>query len=478
MLLIFLGELLLLSILIGAVLLTNSFLLNQPTRSISRIEYYPILGVFILMFVGLFVVITQPLLDRVLRSTKSKNLAKSDKTTRSFEANLEFQQKSIAALLSISESRGNFLPLDQVFHHALRVVQEVTGFSTVVIRLYDLDTQTVKIAAQQGMSPSMQNELASVSIDSQIAGEACRSFWPVPIEDLAAEDASIVGASPVTSGFRSLICIPLVSGEIPIGTMELASKTPHKWSQDEIHWLALVGRAIGSIVHRVRLTEHLRDYAALQERSRLAQELHDGLVQLIGSINLWSQEAHEAILAEDYAATQDAISRIETFSSDAYASLREELLGLRDTFDSDRDLLSAIREYMSRFKRQWGIDVELFIDESMDSKISQIISPAAEIQLLRIIQEAMTNVRRHAQATKVTINVLADEKYLHMRIEDNGQGFQINEVDGSHLGLNIMRERVASVEGIIKLESNPGSGTKILVQIPRQKIGIVSGSVE
>ena len=469
------GGLLLLSIFIGAALLTNNFLLEQPNRSISKTEYYLILGVFLAMFVGLFIVMTQPLLNQALPLIRSKNPAKSSGAVKSYEADLAFQQKSITALLSISETRGNFLPLDQVFHHALRVVQEVTGFNTVVIRLYDEKTQTFRIAAQQGMSLAMEKELAVSHITNPILGEASRSFWPVPINDLAAEDVSMIGISPTVSGFRSLVCIPLVSGEILIGTIELGSKMPHHWSQDELRWLALVGRAIGSIVHQVRLTEHLRDFAALQERSRLAQELHDGLVQLIGSINMWSQEAQEAFTAEDYPAIQVAISQIEALSSDAYASLREELLGLRDTFDSDRDLLSVIREYLSRFKRQWGIEVELITE---DLKISQIISPAAEVQLLRVIQESMTNVRRHAQATKVTINILVDEKHLNIKIEDNGQGFQINEVEGNHLGLNIMRERIASVEGTIKLESEPGSGTKIQVEIPRHKTGIISRSVE
>ena len=470
------GSLVLLLLFVGVILLTNNFLFKPPSTSLSRIEYYGILGVILLMFTGVFIIVTWLFIIQISELIKANHLENSDPPSEAGGDDLVFQQKSITALLSISESRGNLLPLDQVFHHALRVVQEVTGFNTVVIRLYDEKIQGLKIAAQQGMSLSMQRELAVVSVNNPIAGEALRSFWPVPVEDLAIEDTSFVGASSVSSGFRSVICIPLVSGDVPVGTMDLGAKEPHQWTQDELRWLALVGRTIGSIVHRVRLTEHLRDFAALQERSRLAQELHDGLVQLVGSINMWSKEAKDAISEQDYLATQDAISRIETFSSDAYASLREELLGLRDTFDSDRDFLSVIREYLSRFQRQWGIDTQLKIDESND-KISQLISPAAEIQLLRVIQEALTNVRRHAEATKVMMTIVSDEENLKIQIEDNGQGFVFSEVQGDHLGLSIMRERITSVGGNINVESEPGSGTRIHIEVPRQEIKIIHGKV-
>ena len=473
LLLFFGGGLALVSIFICAVWITNKFIFEQPYSEIFNVEYYLILGIISLIFMGIFVVIIRPFVNKAFRNFLPNNSAKSDVHTEICEEDLAFQQKSIAALLSISESRGNLLPLDQVFHHALRVVQEVTGFNTVVIRLYDEKAQCLRLAAQQGMSSSMQKELAVVPINDRFEGKALRSFWPVPIEDLAAEDASWVGASPARSGFHSVVCVPLVSGEVPIGTMELGSKRTYQATEDELRWFALVGRAIGSIVHRVRLTEHLRDFAALQERSRLAQELHDGLVQLIGSINMWSQEAQDAFTEEDYLATQKALNRIKTISRDAYASLREELLGLRDAFDSDRDLLSVIREYLSRFQRQWRIETQIVVDESKDLKISQLISPSAEVQLLRIIQEALTNVRRHAEATHVIVSIYTDDKRLRINIEDNGQGFMVGDVKGGHLGLNIMRERVASVEGMINITSEPGVGTKIAIGIPLQKTGIV-----
>jgi two-component system nitrate/nitrite sensor histidine kinase NarX len=318
----------------------------------------------------------------------------------------------------------------------------------------------------------MLDELESVEADQGIVNIAINSLWPVPVEDLAKEDPSQVGVSPAMSGFRSVVCIPLVSGQEAIGTMELGSKTQYSWNLDELRWLALVGRIIGSIAHRVSLTEHLRDFAALQERSRLAQELHDGFVQVIGSIRLWSEEARESLESKEYTSAQQAVTRIESLSSDAYASLRDELLGLRDTLDSNRDLPSVIKEYLSRFKRQWGIETRMEVDESEGAKTNLAISPATEIQLLRIFQEALTNTRRHAEATKVDVCLSADNDHLRITIQDNGRGFYPDKVGGDHLGINIMRERAASVQGNIKLESEPGLGTKIQIELPRQQIGI------
>ena len=466
--------------------LIHKYLMGQSNLGIADFEYFLILGMLPIIFTGLLIAFTLPFINQGLfQKTKKIFQAENNSELNNIsdlkdakglkDTDLTYQHKSINALLTISETGENPVQLKLVLHQALRVVQDVTGFSTIVIRLLDVKKKFLRIAAQQGMSVSMLDELESVEADKGIVSRAINSLWPVPIEDLAMEDPEWVGVSPALSGFRSVVCIPLVSGQEAIGSMELASKTQYSWNLDELRWLALVGRIIGSIANRVSLTEHLRDFAALQERSRLAQELHDGLVQVIGSIRLWSEDARESLESKEYTSAQQAVTRIESLSSDAYASLRDELLGLRDTLDSNRDLPSVIKEYLSRFKRQWGIETRLMVDESEGAKTNLVISPATEIQLLRIFQEALTNTRRHAEATKVDVCLSADNDYLRITIQDNGRGFYPDKVSGDHLGINIMRERAASVQGNITLESEPGLGTKIQIVLPRQHVNNDSG---
>src|SRR5690606_40933847 len=119
------------------------------------------------------------------------------------------------------------------------------------------------------------------------------------------------------------------------------------------------------------------------------------------------------------------------------------------------------------FSRDWSSDV-------CSSDLGRehngcLASPAAEIQLIRIIQEAMTNVRRHAQASRVAIRFEDSDEMLRVTIEDNGRGFDPNKVEGARFGLRIMRERAASVGGRLTIETQPGEGTRVIAEMPRYR---------
>jgi two-component system nitrate/nitrite sensor histidine kinase NarX len=121
-------------------------------------------------------------------------------------------------------------------------------------------------------------------------------------------------------------------------------------------------------------------------------------------------------------------------------------------------------EFLSRFQRQWGIEAKLLLEE----KRPYSAPPVVEIQLLRIVQEAVTNVRRHAEASHVIVKLNQDENWLYVSVEDDGRGFyREKEMDESKLGLSIMRERASSVGGNVTVDSIPGSGTTVHIEMPR-----------
>jgi two-component system nitrate/nitrite sensor histidine kinase NarX len=396
-------------------------------------------------------------------ATLKRKLAERDKQ-------LAFQHRSLTALLAISEASDDEFTLDVVFDRALRTMKNITNFDTVVLRLYDARRHCYDIMAQDGLSAEMLKHMKCAPVDADnLPSEATRRRWPVWVRDLTNNRFTWDGPIPARSGFHSVVSVPLLTEDRVLGTMELASLTEYAWEETELAWLALVGRTIGSIIYRVQLTNQMRDLATVEERSRLSQEIHDGLVQTIGAIRLWSENAADCIQSADYPSAANAVAKIETYARDGYTHLREEMMGLRNTITPGQDILPVIKEYMSRFQRQWGIDSQLIVttDEGTEPNLS--ILPTIEIQLLRIIQEALTNVRRHAQSSNVVVTFEQTPEHLHVSVKDDGRGFSPQNLTSDNLGLKIMRERAASVGGRLNIESQHGQGTRVSVTIPTSK---------
>ena len=144
----------------------------------------------------------------------------------------------------------------------------------------------------------------------------------------------------------------------------------------------------------------------------------------------------------------------------------KEILGLRMSIAPGEAFVPLLSRYLDRFQRQWGIATELVLSDGADHA-AMYIEPSHEIQLLRVMQEALTNVRRHAKAGRVVVAIADSPQALTMTIEDNGVGFDQSLVDDERLGIRIMRERAISVKGTLDVRSSPGSGAVIQMQLPK-----------
>ena len=266
------------------------------------------------------------------------------------------------------------------------------------------------------------------------------------------------------AGFKSLIEVPILAGDTFLGVLAIGTKQTHCCADEELRWLEAVGRQIGITVYSLRAVDQGRFLAILQERERLSQEIHDGLSQMIGTLQLRAQKAQTRLEIEDIPAVRSEINEIYEIAADAYRILREEILGLRDAITPQQDLITVLSEYLERFERQWKIKTHL--DRvSVDEDLS--MAPQVEIQLLRIVQESMTNVHRHSNATCLNLSLHVDPVYVSVTIEDDGQGFDAERVSREHIGLRVMSERAAAVKGKMVIDSTPGMGTRIWVELPR-----------
>jgi signal transduction histidine kinase len=213
-------------------------------------------------------------------------------------------------------------------------------------------------------------------------------------------------------------------------------------------------------VEKGRLMQRDREAAVLEERERLAREMHDSLAQVLGYLHLKSQSALAAAQSDETEKVRRDLMEISSVSHESYKDVREAILGLRETVSQRRGFVDALREYTTKFCQMAGLPTSFEVRGSE----SFVLPPEAEVQLMRVIQEALTNVRKHSGARKACVS-LHQQDGLRITIEDDGIGFNLAELDenSDRFGLYTMRERVDRVGGRLEIDSVEGRGTRVCV---------------
>ena len=207
--------------------------------------------------------------------------------------------------------------------------------------------------------------------------------------------------------------------------------------------------------------------AVMQERERLSRELHDGVAQLVAHLLLRLDIIKQLVEVDRQQEAEAELERLHGVANEIYEDIGESITGLR-TNVRERGLICALQDYMDQFEERHQIPTSLRTDDAADQ-----LSLLAALQLFRFIQEALTNVRKHAGAREATVTLMSDGSgQLKVVIADDGQGFtpgsQRNGPDASGwpLGLTSMRERVEALSGTFHVNSQPGSGTQVTATIP------------
>ncbi len=208
-----------------------------------------------------------------------------------------------------------------------------------------------------------------------------------------------------------------------------------------------------------------RTLATLEERERLSRQLHDGFGQVMGYINVQTQAAQALLSSGRAEAARQGLDRVSQLAREAHTDIRNFILGLRVPEPSET-LAAALEEFTREFGDQTGVRVGLSLPA--DGPLPRL-APAVEEQILHIIQEALTNVRKHASAAKAEVWFSFDDLHIQIIVSDDGIGFDPRGLAGGerqHFGLSMMRERAEVSGGRLEVRSAPGQGTKIVAHIP------------
>lgn len=235
-----------------------------------------------------------------------------------------------------------------------------------------------------------------------------------------------------------------------------------------------VGQLAAAFEHmRQDLTAERRrvqDLAILEERDRLAREMHDGFAQALSVLNLSAKAARRAMVAGNGTQATQALDALDQVIDQAYADVREAISSLRTPVPHEEGLIAAVRQYLEEFGLQYGIETGLVAEGTENISFT----PTQEIQLLRIIQEALSNVRKHAEADHVEVQFQQLDGEVQITITDDGIGFEPAAVERATkrtFGLAIMRERAESLGGSPVIDTRPGVGTTMTVRIPLAQEG-------
>ena len=222
--------------------------------------------------------------------------------------------------------------------------------------------------------------------------------------------------------------------------------------------LVSIGQHLGSAVEKFRLLEEESELLVMQERTRLSHELHDSLAQTIASLRIQIRVIDETIHADDEKAIWHQMERVEYTIDQANDQLRELIAHFRVPID-EQGLIPSIEECVRRTKEELGIPV-YFQNEWPQQEFSETV----ELNVLRIVQECMANIRKHSQAESVRVLLSHRNGDFMLLIEDDGVGFDETSVvsqHGRHLGLNILRDRAHQIDGRLDIESEPEDGTRV-----------------
>jgi PAS domain S-box-containing protein len=216
---------------------------------------------------------------------------------------------------------------------------------------------------------------------------------------------------------------------------------------------------------QAQILEQERSLAILREREQLARVLHDNLGQVFAFVNVQGQTIHRLLSRGDLSTADEYVRRLLEVAREADVDIRESIVGLRATI-SKHGLLPTLTQYLIRYEKTYGIQIQL---EGFEPFTNGAFEPLVEVQLVCILQEALTNVRKHANARSVRIAFVLEDGYARVTVYDDGQGFDPDVSSAGseeHVGLRVMHERAEEVGGSISLQSASGQGTELVVRVP------------
>lgn len=396
-------------------------------------------------------------LNDLLATLEDKVRDRTARLAETVEA-LERRLAESEALHAVDQAMVQAIHPDQVLAVIARESVRVTGGTSALVTLLSPDggRQFVRATYGEGIEQHCDIELP---IEGNLTGLVIRTGLP-QLSRHPSSDPRLNQDLVKAGRWEDVIEAPIRTKEKVLGVLVVASAQPYRFDEQHLRLLTLMANQAGRLLENADLHAKAREVAVLEERNRLARELHDSVTQVLFGLTL-NLEAASGLFEKKPQRAAELMTRSQEMAAEALAEMRSLIFELRPAALQEKGLAMALTNHVNLFRRRQSIDVSLTLEgeERLPAHI--------EFCLYRVAQEALHNVAKHARASQVAVHLEVHQDYACLEVRDDGVGFDLNGPSGSQsFGMIGMRERVAELGGSLTVESAPGQGTTVQARIP------------
>lgn len=375
-------------------------------------------------------------------------------------ASVQEKNRSLSQLYEMTTFLSQSTSIDEMSEGFLERIQSYTKADACAVRLYDPEQERLFFTASIGLSGQYLDIASREARDESPYYDAFLKPLPVRL-DFTQMKAPGVGEL-LKEGFCCGYVFHLKNGANNIGTFELEYKSDQNIPSPAFRQLESFGAHLGIAVDNYRLNEREQQYAVVQERTFMAQGLHDSIAQTLSFLNMQVQFLESALASSDKPMIDETVKQIKAGVQESYENVRELLLNFREKIHKE-DFQTAVQTVTHRFEVQSGVEARV-VSAGNGPKLTE----KQKLQITFIIQEALSNVRKHAKASHAEVRIENFEDFT-ASVTDDGVGIdqQLAEKRRTHhVGLSIMEERAGKVGAQLSIKSEPGKGTCVTVRLP------------
>jgi two-component system, NarL family, nitrate/nitrite sensor histidine kinase NarX len=380
---------------------------------------------------------------------------------------LEAQRARLAALYESAAFVAHAESLEALAQGIARQVRQVARADASAVRWSDEANRKYLLLASDCLPQSVIDEELCIPTGDCLCGQP-QGGATTRVITIQPEDSASRLVRCAREGFQSVVSVPVTLHERMVGELNLFYREPRPLADDDRALLETIASHLAGAIEGLRAAALQRETAVAEERGFIARELHDSIAQSLAFLKIQLGLLRSEFKSADTARIEKTLGELDAGVHESLGDVRELLVHFRTRTNSE-DIAPALKTTLRKFEHQTGLATHLDIEGD-----GMPLPADVQVQVLHVVQEALSNVRKHAQAREVWVEVQQTPQW-RVEVRDDGCGFDPDGAgpDETHVGLRIMRERAQNIGATVEVASVPGSGTCVVLKLP-ERLGLAA----
>jgi signal transduction histidine kinase len=335
--------------------------------------------------------------------------------------------------------------------------------------------QVAQVSTRSDLETESSAQILTLKIDPRKPiGQVINQARPIILNELETQDIDQLNLGKEAKVINSVMIAPLITGGKTIGLIMVASQVANAFDESDLETLESLAFQLASAVEHARLLQKSREIAIVEERTRLARDMHDGVAQNLAYLLIQVDRCLNMV--EEGGKLEKQLEQISALLKQNIEEIRRNIFDLRPVELEGKSLFEVLENFVVEFGQRWNLKTTCLVEGEFVE-----VSPEVESSLYRILQETLSNARQHAQCTQLWVKVaIKDQQWVTLEVQDDGQGFDLEQRirpelqeqtqpkkrRSSGLGLISMRERAQRVGGQLTVDSQHNQGTRVFAKLP------------